>query len=230
MADKNNYDGKHNKRRGKIIFAIVFIFVLGSFLIWWLGLRAQLPKLKPEEIKQTVESITSKIDSQNPASLDAVENLVSLGPEAIDVLISKLKEENINSKWASLYALSRIGFGQKKNIRQKIIDEISPEFSSSSPSIKTMAAGITTIFGNKEGIPILIESLKFKELLLYSEPPELICQYAYDTLAHYTGQSFGAKCGWLNFDPSSQSGFEDWWEQNENNLVWNEKTKIYEIK
>ena len=93
-----------------------------------------------------------------------------------------------------------------------------------------MAAGVATIFGDKEGIPILIRGLYDNSILLLTEPPQLICDYSSMVLRHYTKRDFGYECGAGGVDMEAVRKWEDWWENSKDKIVWNDEEKKYGIE
>lgn len=178
--------------------------------------------------KTNLEEIFNSFDAENPVTFNRAEELIDLGKDQIPALLKKLKEKDIYTKWASLYALSRLGYDSDQETKNQIINGVKAEINNEAESIKIMSAGILVIFGDKEGIPILIEGLKTKEQLLLTEPPLLICQYSKDTLEYYLQETFGNECNWEEVDQNTYDEWNKWWQENNTYLVWNDEKNIYE--
>lgn len=211
-------------------FLCLFLIVAAAAaLIYFLIIMPQKADrpLTKSEVEEEIETIMSSFDEENPESFNSVEQLVDLGQDAIPKLLEKAEDDDLHTQWASLYALSRLGYDSDTNTKAGIITVVKGKFENESASIKVMAAGIAVVLGEKSGIPVLIESLSEKDMLLLTEPPELICQYSYSTLQAYTKQSFGTMCDWDNVDEEGLSKWQAWWEDNQHKLIWNEEDHIY---
>jgi len=97
----------------KLIIIILSIILLIIILVGKIFMVVKNKKeVKVEEKVMTFEEIFESFDPDEPESFNNAENLVELGPENIGKLLEKLQEDDIYTKWACLYALSRLGFDQ----------------------------------------------------------------------------------------------------------------------
>jgi hypothetical protein len=139
---------------------------------------------------------------------------------------------DILHKWAGLYALSRLNFGQldlDAGVQDAIRDVLLQEIAGDVTSIRLMAASILTIKGSKDGIPVLIDLLQEDGILMNSEPIILICQHAYDTLEGYLPLIFGERCTAGLIDTDGYNDMLSWWDSYGDTLVWNPVIKRFEL-
>lgn len=174
---------------------------------------------KPMRMEDKIASIIASFDSENPQSFSAIEEIVEIGEPAIPILLDMLDDGNLYERWASVYALGRIGFYADKKKQEEILPHLKKAFGDPNPTIKTLAAGTATAFGDPSGIPILIESLESDEVELFSEPPELLRAYSMTVLRHYTQQDFG-------YDVKK---WREWLDDNKDSLVWDDEKKVFVI-
>lgn len=175
-----------------------------------------------------INEVISGFTDNEPESFDRAEVLVDLRSGSIPLLLKHLTDNDLYSKWASLYALSRLGFDQDDATRGQIIEAVKNlTTDNEAQSIRIMAAGITVIFGDSSAAPILIEGLKTSEMLLLTEPPILICQYSTEVLEHYFQESFGTSCSWNKTDTKAYEGWMNWWDLNKDKLLWDNEAKLY---
>ena len=178
-------------------------------------------------VAERVANVFSSFNENDTSSFDSAELLVGIGEEAIPYLLAKADENSTYSKWAAIYALSRLGYDADDETKGAIIRGMREEFGNSAESIRIMAAGTCIVLGDKSGFPILIEGLKTNEMLLLTEPPQLVCQYSYDTLSHYAQQAHGQKCDWNKTDSAAYGGWKMWWDNEGESLEWDAEGRLY---
>lgn len=218
----------------KIVPVIIFVLVVVIFVVVIQGcVSRQTPEetaTPPDMTNQTIDTIISSFDETYPDSFNSVEDIVALGPEAIPTMLTVVEKDDIYSKWAAIYTLSRIGYNQDEQTRAEINSKLKDEFDNNVTSIRIMAAGVVTIFGDKEGIPVLIDGLHYNHILLKSEPPRLICDYSSEVLIYYTGQDFGYQCNIDTVDEDAIKDWEDWWETNKDRILWDDEARRYRME
>lgn len=216
-----------------VFFIILFIFLLIIAVIYSMKNKNRSDNLvteyTAEEVQEEAKEIISQYDQDDNHTFDNVEKIVEMGNNAIDPMLELLKSEDVFDKWTALYSLSRLGFDEDDDTRQKIIDAVSVELENEIFDIQIMAAGIMTIFGEKGGMEKLIEGLSSDNIFMLSEPPILICQYSNQVLSHYTGQDLSEECGIDAIDENGAKKWKDWYEKNGDSITWNNSTKSYSI-
>lgn len=184
-----------------------------------------------DEMQDLIDDVVEGYDEEDQETYNRVEEIVDLGPDSIPLLLDLLDEDDIYSKWTAIYCLSRVGYDEDSEVRNDIIDELKKEFTNTSPSIATMAAGVAVAFGDKSGVPVLIDSLDNQDMLFLTEPPMLVCQYSHDTLsAYFPKHDFGDSCNWETTDEDSNEEVVTWWSANQSSLKWNDKDKTYKAE
>jgi len=119
----------------------------------------------------TVEAIITSIDPANPESLDAAEELVALGHEAVPELVAMLDSPLLVTRWAAVYAITRLA--QTEDIPQIARGLEDPNLSN-----RAGIAATLLWLGDDRGLPILEEALLSEEMMIFSHPPERVSDYA----------------------------------------------------
>lgn len=124
-----------------------------------------------ESIEVSVTTIVEQIDPSKPDSLYAPEELVTLGRPAVPALLDLLNSPDITSRWAAVYALSRLAQAEDIPALARGLED---------PNLSNRAGVAATLLwlGDERGIPILLEALNSDELIAFSHPPELVADYA----------------------------------------------------
>lgn len=165
--------------------------------------------MSPQEVVQAVEAF-------DPSDLDAGLarlNQAALRGEAGSVLAiaPALEAGDPASRWAAVYVAALLAETSEDAaaLEVALVD--------SEPSLRVVAAASLIGLGQKEAIPVLIESLDSRDELPYSDPPEPVSGLARLALEAYTGQSFDDSAGWFI-----------WWESVEDGLTWDGERYVYE--
>jgi hypothetical protein len=178
-------------------------------------------------IEQTIDNTVASFDETDVNSFNSVEGLVDLGPGAIPQFLELLDDDDPYSKWAALYALSRVSHQADSTTKEQVKEKLQEYYDSDVTSFRVIAAGAALTLGDKEGIPVLIEGLENQDMLMLTEPPQLICQFSYSTLEHYTQTSYGIICDWDTTDSRTWTGWQSWWNNNKDNLTWDSANKVF---
>jgi len=182
-------------------------------------------------VQENIQSIVNSFDANNPDSFNSVEEIVDMGEPAIPDLLEMLKSDDLYNRWAAVYSLVRIGHSTDREKQKEISSNLKKIFNDSNPTVRTLAAGGSVSLGKPDGIPILIESLKSDDVMVFNDPPELLRHYSIKTLRTYTQQNFGydpEKSIQENSNPIEK--WENWWQKNKNSLEWDEGNKVFVIK
>ena len=135
---------------------------------------------------EVVRSIIAEIGVSNPSSLAAANDLLELDADAVPVLLNLLDSPDVLDRWAGMYALNLLA--QPEDIPQivKLLDE--PIL-----SIRARVAATLMMLGDARGLPILEEALLSDKMLLFSEPPILLSEYARQVLDDLGAESLGQR-------------------------------------
>jgi hypothetical protein len=149
------------------------------------------------DIDQVLGTINA-FDGVNISTLD-LEAIVTAGREAIPLLVNLLRQDDRTKRWAALLALSAIG--HERNAAGFVLPHLKSALGDSDISIRVTAAELVLSFGDRTGIPVLIDAVDSDEILQPAEPPTSVCTQAIRVLGHYTGQTFTEEADW-----------QEWWE------------------
>jgi len=150
-----------------------------------------------------------------------VANLENLSPTIISDLEGATKTEIIESRYNAHFALMLLGENSEAS-RIQIQPIMENGLNDSAPHISGIIANFLIYYGDKQAIPILIEKLdpNYNDVYMLSEPPLPLPTYALKTLKRYTGQ---------NFDKNVEQ-WQNWWEQNNEGLTWDDQKRIFILK
>ena len=153
-----------------------------------------------------VLAVINDFDGANIPTLD-LEAIVAAGPEAIPVLVNLLGQDDRSTRWAALLALAALG--HQRSVAGSVLPHLKSTLTDPDISLKVTAAELVTSFGDKTGIPVLIDAVDSDETLQPAEPPTSVCTQAIRVLGHYTGQTFTEEADW-----------QAWWDANQDSLDW----------
>lgn len=114
-----------------------------------------------------------------------------------------LEDENPDLRWAALYVVALVADTDEE------AELLAPVLEDEIQAFQIVAAGSLARLGVVESLPVLIEGLASDSELYHSHPPELIADFARETLEHYTGESFADAAGW-----------QAWWDASMDSLAW----------
>ncbi|MBD3210747.1 hypothetical protein GF318_05180 [Candidatus Micrarchaeota archaeon] len=180
---------------------------------------------EPGPNQELVDSVVSSYNITDPYSFYNVNQLLVLGPEDTDMLISML-EGDAYEKWTAFYVLSNIAPDANAPTQEKINDAMVPFLSSNVSDYRLMAASVMISTGDSRSIPVLIELLGNNSMLMLSEPPMLVCQYSSYMLTNYTEQNFGYYCD-IEETGYGQQDWQNWWQENMDELQWDESRRVF---
>lgn len=137
------------------------------------------------------------------ASLDRLNRASFASPSSMRSLAPLLEDPDADQRWAAVY-LSAILVTQENS------DLLRPVLGDPDPSMRVMAAGALARLGVVESLPVLLEGLRSKEPLPFSDPPRPTADLAKEALEAYTSERFSTPEDW-----------EQWWRGVEGSLQWN---------
>jgi len=199
--------GRMKRGRGWLLPVLIGMTLLAGH--WVSGCSSddeESPAISPAQIRAAVDAF----DGANISSLD-LDTIVGGCASAIPVLEELLAQGDRAARWAALVALSAVG--HECNAAKAVLPLLKTPLSDPDISMKVTAAELVTSFGDKDGIPVLIDAVDSAlPNLRPAEPPTSVCTQAISVLRHYTGQVFTEETQW-----------QDWWEANRYSLEWDPK-------
>ncbi len=130
-------------------------------------------------IDQQVISLVGSIDPGKPETLSVPEKLIKLGRPAASALMDLVDSPSFPKRWAALYYFSRMA--QKQDI-----PGLAKGLDDENMSNRTVAAATLLRLGDARGLSILKEASQSVQPLAFSEPPELLADYAKNVLNAYS--------------------------------------------
>ncbi|HUH95764.1 MAG TPA: hypothetical protein VLZ89_00290 [Anaerolineales bacterium] len=158
---------------GKVPYRLLVILLAG--LLAASGCSAILPTPTPT-VSQQVTALIASINPDQPDTLDAPEGLIGLGRAAAPALTGMLSSPNFITRWAALYYFSRTA-------QPEDIPALAQALNDPDLSNQAVAAATLLRLGDKRGLSILQEAEQSDAQLAFSEPPELLSDYARAVLA-----------------------------------------------
>jgi len=181
--------------------------------------EAEIPLTTAEKTQIEIMETLTNYNSLNPQSrFDTEQKIITLREKSIPALASLIDNPDATYRNLAYNALFQIAYKSKEK-KPEIIPILKQGLGDSDLSNQAQAAANLVVLSEKEGIPVLIQSLSNKNWMANSEPPELIFAFSYSILTQRTGQDF-------KFD---QMAWQKWWDENKNNLHWDENRKKFTI-
>lgn len=156
---------------------------------------------------------TAKTDEQLASALAA------LSPNIVSQLASMSNQPDLRIKYQAILALALLA--KKSELRAQVLPVLKEKLADSTITIRAQAANILIYWGQKEGIPVMIEGLdsKYQNEYMTSEPPLPLPEYSQLTLISHTEEDFG-------FD---QVKWQVWWQENQEKLIWNAQSSLFYV-
>ncbi len=173
---------------------------------------------KPEEetVKDKIFSVLAGFDFRDPESFSSVSQIEELGEKTVPVLQGLLDSDSISERWAAVILLPRFA-AQNEELVPSVVSGLTKTLDDHDDTLRMLSAVQLASLGEKDGIRVLIESLSSEETTHFGEPPELVRERALIYLQHYT-----------DFNGTSLSAWESWWQENQTGLFWNAEKKVFE--
>lgn len=170
-----------------------------------------------DQDKKQVISILDNFDFREPRTADEVtQKLLNLG----DVAINKLSEltdatDKMTRRKANigLFFLAK----QSAELKDKIIPILKKSLIDQDIQNRSHGAHLLVQLSEKDAIPVLINAFDYSNIYMISEPPIPLAYYAELTLTDFTDQNLG----------KNKNAWQSWWEENKNNLQWDEQDKKF---
>lgn len=163
----------------------------------------------------------------DPAAPDGFFDLESLimhpasHPITATAAAAHVEDPDFDTRFAAIYLLVNTGNATFAPQLAAVLDDT--DF-----GLRTIAAGRLIGWGEKQAIPVLIESLTADENIPYSDPPAPLWTLAQAALPAYTGEDFGLRAA------SDAAGvaataeqWSAWWQANGDALQWDAEQKGY---
>jgi hypothetical protein len=132
----------------------------------------------PESILHEVPRLIASIDPAKPETLYGAEQITKLGRDASAELINLIDSDDIVDRWVAIYYFSRLA-------EQDDLEELSKGLTDSNISLRTIVAATLLRLGDNSGLSVLQDALASDEVMIFSEPPILLADYASSSLSAY---------------------------------------------
>ncbi len=197
----------HIVKKPGVLLPIIVVVVAGGIVAWM---------MRPgDNVEMTAEEAITGFTAENLDSSFAGLDLYIVNPERHEEAAAEaakyISSSDPEVAFAAIYLLGLTGSASDAAA-------LRPALENDNASLRTLAAGTLIGWGEKEAIPVLIDSLTSEELLPYSEPPTPLLVLAAEALPYYTGEDFGV----------SQKDWLAWFDTTGDKLSWNEESQTYE--
>jgi len=197
--------GRMKRINGWLLPVLIAVSLLAA--LWASGCSSdddESTAISPEQIRAAVNGF----DGANISSLD-LGAIVPACASAIPVLEELLAQGDRAARWAALVALAAVG--RQCNKADAVLPHLKDALNDPDDiSMRVTAAELVTSFGDKAGIPVLIDAVDSDvRNLRPAEPPTSVCNQAITVLGHYTGQEHTREAEW-----------QAWWDANQDSLEW----------
>jgi len=186
------------------ICAVVIVIVTGIFSI---------QNYRKNKMIETTISNFDLNNIQNLASLSKIIDLVDFS-----TWIDMANNEYASERWAGIYALFEL-LKKDESLKGTLIPVFKQHKESEDDNIRMLAGAGLVHSGEKEGILVLISCLESEEVVYFSQPPELLKEEARSYLKEYT-----------DYDGINFKKWQNWWEDNQDKMFWNENKRSFELK
>ena len=215
-----------NKKIKIVLLAVIVVLIAVVAATLWFFLKKDDTKGKKIDVS-AAEAITS-FDGQaidnSFTKLDYYTLQPSLHEEAAQEAVKHIQDKDQGKRFAAIYLLTLTGDKDDRSELAKVLEDENKAYA-------TVAAGTLIGWGDKNAIPILIESLSSKDSIPYSDPPTSLAQLAYKALPYYTGKDFGLTAAKSEEEiNNAQAEYKMWWSSNNEKLQWDEAANKYIIK
>lgn len=180
------------------------------------GIRERPPtsrrRERPSMKDYAIDDLFDEIRSGNPDRMSAAyDELADRGPEEIPRLRDALEDDTPLVRWAAAGALGEAGSPEMED--EGVISALSERLDDDHASVRIVAAHSLAMWGDTEGVPVLIRALEHDDVMI-GHPPELTSDYAVQVLRSLSGENFG-------FDSSAPAyeraraveRWEEWWDE-----------------
>lgn len=187
-----------------------------------------LKKDGTKSVKITAQEAITTFDIQNVENSFTKLDFYILQPtphgQAAEEAVKYIQDSDDGKRFAAIYLLSHAGDQNNKADLAKALDDQNQAY-------VTLAAGTLIGWGDKNAIPVLIESLTSKEAIPFSDPPSPLAQLASKALPYYTGKDFGLSATTTEEElNNAQAEWKMWWSSNNENIQWDDEAKKYLTK
>jgi hypothetical protein len=196
------------RREGWILPVLIAVSLLTA--LWVSGCSSEdddITTVDPEQIRAAINGF----DGANISSLD-LDPIVAACQAALPVLLERLTQGDRAARWAAIVALSAVG--HQCNAGEAVLPHLKPALDDPDISMRVTAAELVTSFGDKAGIPVLIDAVDSDVgNLRPAEPPTSVCTQALSILGHYLGHLTGQEY-------TQEGEWQDWWDTNQDSVEW----------
>ena len=215
---------KMDKKKFKILIAIGILIFVAVFVLLYLQLKKPEPEKEAELSPE--EKTISIIKSAEPDDLETpnpVDEILKIGPPALPALLDLLEDEDLSVRETSLDVLAYLQNELDKEKQKEIIPYLKKKFDDFDSGVRVVAAATAVNLGEKSGIPVLIDCLRYEEYgILWSD--ESVSGYSNMVLKYRTDQDFGYD---ESLPPEEKESaiqkWTQWWETNKDSISWNEE-------
>ena len=179
--------------------------------------KVTLPKETVDEsTKKKINEIINKYDGIHPFTFD-LDGIIAIGEPAIPVLAEMLENDSADVRWAAVIGLGALGY--ELNLSEKVLPHLKKALEDDDVNVRVRSAEFVMAFGDKSGIPVMIDALDSDNMVHPTDLPTPIPNQVVFVLGMYTGQEFSVL---------EKEEWQDWWSENKDTLEWNKENGKFE--
>lgn len=212
-----------SKNKWIILIVVVSAAILAAvFLIWWFTKEEKAPEpvitKTPEEImkEEVVESIESYDFSKRDFEL--IEQIKTLENKEIPIVAELIQSKDKKQRYLGYVSFSGLIL-ENPELKQNSLPALKKGLKDSDASIRVQVAQLLLNLKDKDGFPVLLNSLNSEEMMVPSEPVMTISDYSYLMLLEYTDVDY----------VKDMEKWQNWWQSNKNILAWDEENEKFDI-
>jgi|GEM_PF-5237825 len=195
---------------GKMIIIAVIVLILAGIgiLIWWYVQPDEEPG--PEEPPATSRAIDEFIAAYDFTMNEhpTVDKIKFIGLEAVPYLCEITQGPSSGkARFIAYVSLSGLALENPGN-QDAILPCLKQGLTDTDDSLRAQAAQLLINLGDKDGFPVLIETLDIAKPMIPSEPPININEWVSLVLGEYTEFDYGM----------DQEEWQAWWDENKDTL------------
>jgi len=219
MTEKN-FEGGENKRQ----------FDRRSFFRKTIPVVAAMPfiigckKVESNQENELIDQVNQIISEYNITDRSSVKKVIlklkNISDNPVADLADLVNTEDSESRYNVYFALMLLG-EKSESDRNEVLQILDAGLDDREPHINASIANFLIYYGEKKGLPVLIEKLdkKYNDVWMLSEPPLALPVYALKGLKRYTRQDFG----------NDINAWQTWWDENKDKLEWNDQRRCFII-
>lgn len=170
-----------------ILTLILALIVIGAIVAYymWREFRPVDTRTPEEVVAQTIDAL----DPADPRSFLNIQDIIDLGEDGYDPLMSYADSDDVVTQWAVVVGLSNI---RRQTPDPGQIEEVMDKYAESDNLMLRLYAATSNLeLDLFKGAAVLVTSLESNEVVAFMEPAQPASAYANSVLEWGSGEDFG---------------------------------------